>query len=410
MMTDDLAGHVLCLCCQTTRSEARTTRLEEALRARPDWARFLELGHRHDVLPLLHFHLSGFGPDLVPAAVTEKLQDEARSVARRNLYLNQELHALFEALATAGIEAISLKGPILAATAYPSPALRRYSDLDVLVRRKDVPKAMAVLSDRSYEPWETLSAAQEEILLNVGYSRPYGRKLDWIGVDLHWGFSQNFFAGQIEPAHIWHEAEFVTVQGRPIRSLPRPLLPLALCVHGAKHGPYPWPKLKWIADMSELLRTRSEEDWEQTFQVAEGLGLKRVLLLGLALPNQLLEAELPARAREELDGDATFTELTAWILAYLFGSAELRPSFEERTWFDLAMQDRATGRIRYLARRTLLPGRRDWNRVELPAFLTFLYVPLRYGRLIAKYGLHPTRLRRLRRKRSTPTPGRHSAD
>ncbi len=409
-MTDDLAGRVLCLCCQATRSEARTTRLEEALRAGLDWDRFLELGDRHDVVPLLHFHLSGFGPDLVPAAVTEKLQDEARSVARRNLYLNQELHGLFEALATAGVEAIALKGPILAAIAYPSPALRRYSDLDVLVRRKDVRKAMAVLSDRSYEPWETLSAAQEETLLNVGYSRPYGRKLDWIGVDLHWGFSRNFFAGEIEPAQIWHEAEFVTVQGRPIRSLPRPLLPLALCVHGAKHGPYPWPKLKWIADMSELLRTRTEDDWEQTFQVAESLGLKRVLLLGLALPTQLLEAELPARARAELDGDPIFTELAAWIRAHLFGSAELKPSFEERTRFDLAMQDHTAGRIRYLAKRTLLPGRRDWNRVKLPGFLSFLYVPLRYGRLIAKYGLHPSKLRKLRRKRPTPTPRRHSAD
>ncbi len=409
-MTDDLAGRLVCLCCQTTRSEARTARLEEVLGAGPDWDRLLEFGDRHDVLPLLHFHLSGFGPDLVPAAVSEKLRNEARSVARRNLYLNQELHGLFEALATAGVEAICLKGPILAATAYPSPALRRYSDLDVLVRRKDVRKAMAVLADRSYEPWEILSAAQEESLLNAGYSRPYGRKLDWIGVDLHWGFSRNFFAGEIEPARIWHEAEFVTVQGRPIRSLPRPLLPLALCVHGAKHGPYPWPKLKWIADMSELLRTRTEGDWEQTFEVAETLGLKRVLLLGLVLPNQLLEAELPACASVELDGDPTFKELSDWIRAHLFGSAELKPSFEERTRFDLAMQDRAAGRLRYLAKRTLLPGRRDWNRVKLPGFLTFLYVPLRYSRLIAKYGLHPTKLRKLRRKRSTPTPGRHSAD
>ncbi|MEN8144872.1 MAG: nucleotidyltransferase family protein [Gemmatimonadota bacterium] len=409
-MTDDLAGSLVCLCCQTTRSEARTARLEETLRAGPDWDRFLELGNRHDVVPLLHFHLSGFGPDLIPAAVTEELRNEARSIARRNLYLNQELHALFDALAEAGVEAISLKGPILAAMAYPSPALRRYSDLDVLVRRKDVRKAMAVLADRSYEPWETLSPAQEETLLSSGYSRPYGRKLDWIGVDLHWGFSQNFFAGEIEPARIWSEAEFVTVQGRPIRSLPRPLLPLALCVHGAKHGPYPWPKLKWIADMSELLRTRAVADWEQTFQAAESLRLKRVLLLGLALPNRLLKAQLPARASVELDGDTTFTELTAWIRAHLFGSVELKPSFEERTRFDLAMQDRASGRLRYLAKRTLLPGRRDWNRVKLPGWLTFLYVPLRYGRLIAKYGLHPTKLRRLRRKRSTSTPGRQNGD
>ncbi|MER3458636.1 MAG: hypothetical protein C4309_08450, partial [Chloroflexota bacterium] len=56
------------------------------------------------------------------------------------------------ALEAASIPAIVLKGPALALTIYPDPALRVIGDLDLLVRREQVEQAMAALHSLGYGP------------------------------------------------------------------------------------------------------------------------------------------------------------------------------------------------------------------------------------------------------------------
>ncbi|MEO8342158.1 MAG: nucleotidyltransferase family protein, partial [Nitrospirota bacterium] len=54
---------------------------------------------------------------------------------------------------------------------------------------------------------------------------------------------------------------------------------IILCLHGSKHG---WERLKWVADVAELLRSQWI-NWKRVFSTAAERKCHRMLLLGLAL-------------------------------------------------------------------------------------------------------------------------------
>lgn len=75
--------------------------------------------------------------------------DVLRSVALRNvarhMQTNADLHRLATTFEAAGIDWLVVKGPVLAETVHRSVALRSYSDLDVLVRPRDLGGALDAL-------------------------------------------------------------------------------------------------------------------------------------------------------------------------------------------------------------------------------------------------------------------------
>jgi len=64
-------------------------------------------------------------------------------------------------------------------------------------------------------------------------------------------------------------------------------------VHGTKHR---WERLRWICDVAELIRVREDVKWETLMRVAESLGSRHMLSLGLYLAHDVLGAPLPEQA------------------------------------------------------------------------------------------------------------------
>src|SRR5262249_11472497 len=91
-------------------------------------------GRRRELLPLLHGALEREGR-------LGAVDGETRSLARRAYYLTlassartrHALDAVLDAAAAEGVPALPLKGPLLAFTVYPDPALRPMGDVDVAV-------------------------------------------------------------------------------------------------------------------------------------------------------------------------------------------------------------------------------------------------------------------------------------
>jgi hypothetical protein len=67
-----------------------------------------------------------------------------------HLLAGAQLGEILTAFARAGVAVIVLKGPALASEHYPDPALRPFTDLDLLVRRHDRDRAIDVLSAVGY--------------------------------------------------------------------------------------------------------------------------------------------------------------------------------------------------------------------------------------------------------------------
>src|SRR2546428_7051538 len=130
----------LLLCCaRTLFSEEHARELSSLASGTVNWSEVLELAQLHGVLPLVHRNL---GRDAnTPNTVRRRLDRAAHQNARRNLFLIARLLDIITLLERHGIAAMPYKGPEMALRVYGDPSLRQSTDLDLFVKRVDVPSA-----------------------------------------------------------------------------------------------------------------------------------------------------------------------------------------------------------------------------------------------------------------------------
>lgn len=361
----------------------QAARWAEAVGAVGDWDAVVERAAFHGLVPLLARHVETVPSRAVPGRVVARLGVDARRITRRNVALTAELLALLRQLDARGVRAIPYKGPVLAASMYDHVGLRDFSDLDLLVRRDDVPAAKAVLLRRGYRPQYDLPAAQEAAFIQTRYEHPFERPDDGIIVEVQWAFVPRYFALHLDYERLWARTEEVAIGGRTVRGLSPEDLLLALVVHGGKHL---WRRLGWVCDVAELIRSRPGLDWDTVRADAERLGVRRLLDLGLRLARDVLDARLPAHVTTRVDEDAVVGTLSARTQAGWRARPETWPGTWESIRFHLRARERWRDRLRYCVgvATTTTPG--DWTSVVLPSGLFPLYYPLRAVRLAAKYG------------------------
>src|SRR5690606_33413903 len=95
-----------------------------------------------------------------PESVAARLDEAQRRIAERNLRLSRALLDVLDLLTSAGIDALPLKGPVLAQQVYGSVAMRVFGDLDVLVAEARIDEALGVLLEAGYV--RRLSGASEQ--------------------------------------------------------------------------------------------------------------------------------------------------------------------------------------------------------------------------------------------------------
>jgi hypothetical protein len=190
----------------------------------------------------------------------------------------------------------------------------------------------------------------------------------------------------------------VDIGGVPVRQPGTSDYVLILCAHGSKHC---WSSLIWITDIAAVLRVwGSHIDWPELLRRAASRGGEKQLLLGLRLAHDLLGAALPAPVEERMRSYA-LDHLIADVQQALFATATER-SFQGS--FGLIrggifyiktrerLRDRAAHGV-YLLRLSMVlalgmarPNHLDHAVVTLPAFLAFLYYPIRLVRVTLKWG------------------------
>jgi hypothetical protein len=163
----------------------------------------LYLPRRHGVLQLLYSQLQQCAADLIPPAQLQRLQKYFQENSARNVLLTAELRRLIELLESASIEAVPYKGPVLALFAYGDVSLRRFVDLDVLVRKEHVSRAIDLLLTDGYEFSKPLSLSQRELLLRTQHNLQLRRDKRQLIVELHWEVASNLFASSVQADDLW---------------------------------------------------------------------------------------------------------------------------------------------------------------------------------------------------------------
>ena len=361
---------------------ARAARIKLLTASALDWDYLLSLADRHGLQPLLHWHLNAVCPDFIPPAHSQRLRTAFTRVSAFNIFLTRELQRLLGLFAAEGVSATPYKGPALAADLYGNIALRQFSDLDILVRPKDVRRARDVLLAEGYGPWPPLTDAQQALLLRTQCNLPFTRERNRLVVELHWSVSAPRFARPFESDAFWARLEAGQLEGVHVNRPAAEDTLLALCVHGTKHC---WERLAWVSDVAELIDQRPDLKWTELIAAARATGSERMLLLGVRLATELLGAQPPAAVVREVESEPSVGLLAEVVVARMLTPALLPSGLGGYFRFQLKARRRLRDKLNYL-RFTVTPTEEDMSRVALPAPLSFLYYLLRPARMFTTGG------------------------
>lgn len=298
--TDPLAGldretQVLCLGARSTPSPAASERLRTVVAGGIDWDRLWALGHLHEVIPLLATSLPAGAGDLVPDAWRQAAIKRRHVTLRANATLADALMPILDGLRQAGIEAMPVKGLVIADRLYGDLAARPCADLDVLVRPADYAAAGAVLHDLGFR--QRVEPRYKALVHKFhGPAWDRGAGSGHVRLELHWAlWADSEERMGTEP--MWERSVETTLLGRPVRTLSTEDTLLHLAIHRTKSA----LRLRWVTDVAELVRADGAAlDWDAYLaraRIARGRTASGVVL-GLA--RDLLGAPVPPAVMADL--------------------------------------------------------------------------------------------------------------
>jgi hypothetical protein len=338
-----------------------------------DWSGFVRCVDAHAVAPIVYAPLAQTGR--VPGETLAQLRAAMDENALRSIVLARTLREIVDLLEQNHVEVIPIKGPLLARSAYGDLASRRFADLDLVVHRRDLDRARALLAQRGFGPAIPLPRQAEAAVLGADYHVALVEPEQNVMVELHWALVRSGLAGLNDHAWPWTHCGETTALGIPMRTLTTDATFMYLCVHGSKHR---WSQLGWLCDLAALART-SSASWPEVERLAASVGAIRMAMLGCALAADLLGAPLRGWPGQR---DAHVARLASDVRSRLFDDA---PTMSLST-FELRVRTRLADRIAYLAQIATGPRVPDVRLAALPHSARALYYVLRPARLAAKYG------------------------
>ncbi len=341
-----------------------------------DWNRFVSLCEWHNVGPLVFRALPAVLCGSVPPASMNRIRSLHHSNTARSLFLASELSRILYALESCGVPAYPFKGPALSVMLYGDPARRQSKDLDILVPKERVRRAIDCLDSLGYGAKASLAGHRLAAHRRTEYELQFFRRDGKLTVELQWAVVPGFFGFDHESLGIWSILERRSWNGLAFPVLPPEETLVLLCVHGAKHL---WCKLGWIADVAGLLESPSPPDLTRTFELAGRCGVTRLLCVGLLLAKRLAGASLPEHVSARIEADLMAGSLARKALDVV-AKTPVNPDVDPaRYLFYFKAKDGRFDQLLFAGRLLATLAAGEWNPSVLPDVLSpfyYLFRPL----------------------------------
>ena len=310
----------------------------------------------------------------------DEFRARARDARRRDELERAAVMTLAE-FDSRGVDALVLKGPVVARRLYKEGETRAYWDIDLLVPPRDLNTAREALAHLGYWKGEAVLGIDDiGVLHGEVWARQGENRGGPICIDLHWRLSRCEASGDVIWDALAKDRGSIELQGRKVPVLGDDGLALNLAIHAAQGGP---DDTKALADLRRGIERLPTDVWRSAAGLATAVGGEAPFAAGLRLlpAGTLVASRLRLPPTPELD----------WEIRNL----ETRPrgTFHLRAWRD-AKGPRE--RLRVL-RRALLPRPR-WIRRQFPwAERRRWLLPAAYALHIARAPLWAARAMRFRR-------------
>jgi len=252
----------------------------------------------HRVAPWVHRALAT--QPALSEHVSEQLQVKQRDGIALHIRALGTLAKLAGPLDAVGARWLVMKGPALAKLVYKRPELRPYSDLDVLVERRQFAQAVASLEEIGFR----LIDANWALMARTGAGQVHMEDPAGGALDLHWhvlfdrSLRQTF---AVPMAEMVERSRSADINGIATHVLDPVDTQLHLCLHAAQEGA---DRLLWLKDLEQVAR-HDGGDWDElvdrarhwrvSLPVAIVLSRARAAV-GAPVPEGVIEALAPSRA------------------------------------------------------------------------------------------------------------------
>lgn len=275
----------------------KSSTITQAIQQIRDWENFIYLVNQHRVYPLVYQAVTKL-KEQIPLWVVEKLKAMSGKNRMDALRQTGEMAFLANLFAQAEIPVIFVKSPHLAQWIYGDIALRPSHDLDLYVDQGDLKKAIALLQKEGYYPLhgigERMAVKEKDTLKKIHHICFY-HQIKKVQVELHWRLT--FW--QLREAFSFQEmlanSREKQVAGISVTILSPEDQFVFLVYHGCKHA---WFRLRWLADIAELLKQEKEINWQSVVQKIKEKKLEKMLGQGLVLCSALFDVALERWPRE----------------------------------------------------------------------------------------------------------------
>ena len=287
-----------------------------------DWAAAGRSLGLHGLAPLAGVVFSsGAPPNVAPELLEEWKFARHRSVILHQVAL-KTLGEIAPGILRAGVPCAVLKGPHLYAAYYSGRFPRPYGDIDLLVRRCDVARALEWLREAGYQP---AGSRLNQFLVRRGHFHLVLHPADrgFLTIELHWSLVDRANLYRMDNDAVLSRAvEWSTEQAR-FGILSGEDTFIYLCLHAAKHGlfnavglrqgqPAPWfcqpragNRLLWYVDLDLLLRKEMNRlDWAAVRHRAAEWNVQADVEDTVRVLHRLLPDSPAAAAMERLGAEA----------------------------------------------------------------------------------------------------------
>lgn len=319
--------------------------------------------------------------------ILSAFKQQYMGIAQKNMLMTAELLRIMKLLEANNIEALAFKGPALAQMAYGDITMRQFGDLDILIKRADIPVMIDLLLAEGYTPQLELDPKMREIFLHALNVIGFYKSSSNILIEVHWELLSKNYAIIWDEETLWEQQrEYVSINGTNIPVLPYEEQLLYLCAHGSKHL---FERIEWICDINRTIRSNPDINWQSLLSHAEKRGIKRMLFLGVSLCQIFLGLEIPQTIQSQIQEDNMLSNILTEIIEINYSERTTEGKSYGTFGLLWKMRENLKDRILFAWHALFSPKFDDFKSIALPKKLFFLYPFIRPFRLVAKYLRHP---------------------
>ena len=203
LLKSNLVWRIIILSSLQEPKEVELQELKDLVRSENvEWEYFFEILKEHKIQPIIVNNLIKYVKNELPETIREDLIKKMKTATFFYFSKVKQLKECISFFKENNIDVIPWKGIVLSEEIYGSFNLRQSSDIDIIVRKKDLFKAKNLMLNKGYLPLWKMDDKQEQLYIRDRHSYEL-IKPNHVDVEIHWRLAKKQYLLNISMDDFW---------------------------------------------------------------------------------------------------------------------------------------------------------------------------------------------------------------